>query len=126
MVTNVGPACVNGDSFRLFGGPVTGSFSTISLPALQGGLGWTNKMAVDGSLGVIQTVSLSPASLTFQAGGGVLALSWPADHTGWHLQAQTNVTSASWWDVSGSNATNCWAVPITTTNQDMFFRLVYP
>ena len=126
MVTNVGPACVNGDSFRLFGGPVTGSFSTISLPALQSGLGWTNKMAVDGSLGVIQTVSLSPASLTFQAGDGVLALSWPADHTGWHLQAQTNVMSASWWDISGSNATNYWAVPITTTNQDMFFRLVYP
>ena len=57
-------------------------------------------------------------------------LSWPADHLGWRLQAQTNdVTAglnANWFDVAYSSATNQMTLPVSTANGSVFFRLVYP
>jgi alpha-galactosidase len=125
-VTNLGPALADGDSFKLFNETGTASFANINLPILQNGLGWTNKLAVDGSIAVIQSVSLNPANLVAQSNDGNLTLSWPADHIGWHLQSQTNSLGTNWWDVIGSEATNSWTVPISATNQSVFCRLIYP
>jgi hypothetical protein len=63
--------------------------------------------------------------------GNQLVLSWPFDHTGWQLQAQTNpvtvgITAANWFSVANSTATDQITVPITLTNGCVFYRLMYP
>lgn len=65
--------------------------------------------------------------------GGNLQLSWPADHKGWRLQAQTNslatglnAASGAWTTVAGSTATNQVSLPINPVNGNVFFRLIYP
>jgi Concanavalin A-like lectin/glucanases superfamily/Immunoglobulin domain/Immunoglobulin I-set domain len=64
-----------------------------------------------------------------QGTGYQLTLSWPADHTGWTLQAQTNSLAVgintNWVDVSGSGATNQVTVPLASTNGCVFYRLIY-
>jgi hypothetical protein len=61
---------------------------------------------------------------------GQLQFSWPADHTGWQLQSQTNdLTSGlgtNWVNVASSTQTNQMTVPLNSTNDSVFFRLVRP
>ncbi len=61
---------------------------------------------------------------------GQLQFSWPADHTGWQLQAQTNnLTSGlgtNWVNISSSAQTNQVAMPVDKANGAVFFRLVRP
>ena len=55
-ITNPGPPLIAGDAFILFSkAPTTGSFSSISLPALGSGLLWQNNLAIDGTLSVVTT-----------------------------------------------------------------------
>lgn len=74
-------------------------------------------------------VNSSPVNIVSSILGGSLTLSWPADHTGWTLQAQTNTPnaglSANWVNVPGSQSVNQMAVPINTSNGSVFYRLVY-
>lgn len=76
--------------------------------------------------------SLAPVSLVYSNanGGSGLAVSWPQDHTGWYLQAQTNKTSvglgANWVTLPGSANTNQYILPIDLTNGCVFLRLEYP
>jgi autotransporter-associated beta strand protein len=62
--------------------------------------------------------------------GAKLTLSWPANHTGWRLEVQTNSLATGlgmdWFTVTGSAATNQMALPIDALNGSVFFRLVYP
>src|SRR6185503_21283071 len=55
VLSNLGPtALAAGDNFKLFDATnFAGSFSTITFPPLGPGLGWTNKLALDGSLQVV-------------------------------------------------------------------------
>jgi autotransporter-associated beta strand protein len=56
-----------------------------------------------------------------------LYVDWPADHTGWRLQAQTNSLGANWVDVPGNWAiTDQWFAPVSPGNGSVFYRLVYP
>jgi hypothetical protein len=77
-----------------------------------------------------QPVSSSPATITFGISGNQLYLNWPSDHTGWRLESQTNnlVTGlgTNWTTVTGSTATNQISFPISTGNDSVFFRLIYP
>jgi xyloglucan-specific exo-beta-1,4-glucanase len=61
---------------------------------------------------------------------GQLQFSWPADHTGWQLQSQTNnLTSGlgtNWVNVPASIQTNQMTVPLNSTNGSVFFRLARP
>ena len=56
------------------------------------------------------TVNTNPTNILFSAANSQLTLSWPADHTGWQLQAQTNKLSVgintNWVNVSGTTGTN--------------------
>jgi hypothetical protein len=74
--------------------------------------------------------SLTPANVAFNVGGGQLQLNWPADHTGWRLQSQTNASgvglSTNWTTVPASTNASQYSVPIASTNGNVFFRLVYP
>lgn len=77
----------------------------------------------------ISLINTSPTNILFSASGGNLTLSWPEDHTGWTLQAQTNDMSAglgtNWMDVPNSSTTNQTTVPINPTNGSVFYRLIY-
>ncbi|HWI57707.1 MAG TPA: sugar-binding protein, partial [Bacillota bacterium] len=72
----------------------------------------------------------TPASLVAVAGGQLLDLSWPADHSGWQLQSQTNPPGAglgtNWVSVPGSASTNRLLLPLAPTNGSSFFRLAWP
>jgi len=64
------------------------------------------------------------------SGGTNLTLSWPADHTGWRIQVQTNALNkgigTNWVTLTGSAATNQVNIRIATTNGSVFFRMIYP
>lgn len=82
------------------------------------------------SLTVTNGVNTSPTNIVFSTSGSQLTLSWPADHTGWMLQAQTNNLSTgigtNWSDVIGSTTNDQVIIPVNPTNGSVFYRLVYP
>jgi hypothetical protein len=75
------------------------------------------------------TVNPNPTNIVFSAASNQLTLSWPADHIGWQLQAQTNGLSVglstNWVNVGGTTVTNKLVIPINLTNGTVFYRLMY-
>jgi hypothetical protein len=75
-------------------------------------------------------VAATAPGMSMAHNSGQLTLGWPADHTGWLLQAQTNRLNTglgtNWVTVSDSDTNNQAAIPIGTTNGSVFFRLVHP
>jgi hypothetical protein len=129
-VTNLGPPLQTGDTFKLFSVPV-GGFATVTLPALSTGSIWQNRLAVDGTIKVVARAFTNATALAVQwTSTNTLVLSWPSDHTGWRLQAQTNSLNAgigaNWVEVAGASLTNQISIPLSTANDSVFFRLVYP
>jgi len=61
---------------------------------------------------------------------GSLQLSWPPDHIGWSLQAQTNSPEdglgTNWVTITDSSLTNQVIIPIDVTNSPVFYRMSYP
>ncbi len=122
-----------GDVFQLFPSGTTG-FSAKNLQtndvANNVKYTWTDTISSNGRI-TVATVSTSvnpnPRNIVFGASGTNLTLSWPADHTGWTLQAQTNPAGqglgTNWVNVSGSTGTNQIIGPIVPTNGSVFFRL---
>lgn len=125
-VNNLGPALQPGDVFWLFNQPVTG-FAAMNLPVLSDGNAWLNNIVADGSLRVVSTNAVK-----LIAGGTAnqITLSWPADHTGWRLQVQTNDLASglntNWFEVANAAKTNLLSVPFSPGVGTVFFRLVYP
>lgn len=74
--------------------------------------------------------SSAPVTLDLTHSVSQLHLSWPADHTGWVLQAQTNDLatglSTNWSVVFTSSQTNQVTMPLTPANSAVFFRLMRP
>ncbi len=125
IVSNLGPALVTGDTFFLFSQAVTnGNLIAITAPA---NVTFTNNLAVNGSISVLSAEATNPTNITAVVSGGQLTLSWPADHTGWFLQSQTNSLAAglktNWVDVAGSSATNQVIFTINPTNGAVFYRM---
>jgi fibronectin-binding autotransporter adhesin len=127
------PALTESDSFHLFNAAGGYSFGfTNIVPATPGsGLAWdTNTLATDGILRIMATapvVNPNPTNLVTSVSGTNLTVSWPADHTGWRLQAQTNAgLSTNWVDVDGSTLTNQILLPIDPANGSVFLRMIYP
>jgi autotransporter-associated beta strand protein len=133
-VTNLGAtALAVGDSFKLFSQPLTGGGALTVVGQPGAGLGWTNHLAVDGSIAVVPAMALNPTNLTYSVSGSTLTISWPADHIGWILQSQTNslgtgLTSPgnTWFDVAGSSASNTSVFTINPANPTVFYRLRAP
>jgi hypothetical protein len=75
-------------------------------------------------------IATNSTNIFFSTSGGMLTLSWPADHTGWKLQSQTNGLGrglgTNWSDVTGSTLTNSLSLPLNSTNGSVFYRLAYP
>jgi len=130
-VSNIGSTnFIAGDTFTLFSTPISGAFITVTLPTLPGtNIFWTNNLAVNGTIAVVAavTVNPNPTNITASVSGGTLTLSWPQDHTGWTLQAQTNTLGVglgtNWVNVPGSTATNAVSVPVNANNGAVFYRL---
>jgi hypothetical protein len=75
-------------------------------------------------------VNPTPAAIITSVSGNHLTLTWPADHTGWTLQAQTNALNASlspnnWHDVAGSTATNQAVITISPASPTVFYRMKF-
>jgi autotransporter-associated beta strand protein len=131
-LTNLAGTLAAGDSFKMFtAGTYSGAFARL-LPATPGtGLVWnTNTLSTDGILRVATPVNTAPTNITAVVSGSQLNLSWPADHTGWRLQVQTNSASVglrtNWSDVAGSTTVNNVSVTINPVNGCVFYRLIYP
>jgi autotransporter-associated beta strand protein len=129
-VTNLGAALVVGDSFTLFSQPV---INGNALTVTGGGVNWTNRLALDGSikvLSLISSVNTGSTNITATVSGNTLTLSWPADHTGWRLQVQTNTLgtglNTNWSTVAGSTSVNTTNITINPANGSVFYRMVYP
>ncbi len=129
-VTNLGTALVAGDSFKLFSKPVTGGSVLI---IAGGGMNWTNKLAIDGSiqaLSVFSSLATYPTNITASVSGSTLTITWPATHLGWILQSQTNTIGSglqtNWVDVGGSASLTTTPININSANPTVFFRLRHP
>jgi len=126
-----GTALAAGDAIKLYGCSLgTGAFAAIT-PATPGtGLLWDTSTLTSGVLTVIPAVNTVSTNITTVVTGSTLALSWPADHTGWRLQVQTNGLATglntNWSDVSGSTTTNLINVTLDALNGAVFYRMVYP
>ncbi len=133
-LTNLGPALVAGNTFKVFSQAIPGAGTLTLQPASPGtGLSWTNNLAVDGTIGVVASLSTSPVTLTAVQSANSLTLSWPADHTGWRLLVQTanlaNGVSSNtndWTTVSGSTGVDTVTITLDPTKPAEFYRLVYP
>jgi autotransporter-associated beta strand protein len=126
-VTNLGPALVQGDTFTLFNKAMSNG---AALNITGGQVAWDNKLAIDGTIAVLgPLVNINPTNIVSSTSGGVLTLSWPADHIGWRLQVQTNSLSVgittNWFDLAGTSTTNSVNITIST-NGTVFYRLIYP
>ena len=152
VITNISatPFAI-GQEFKLFGSqPTNGTFSpslfslntTNAYPVMSpaqpaSGMAWDlGRVIFEGIISITNgpvILPTSPTNITFSASGGVLNMSWPADYTGWLLQTQTNALAVgltpatnTWFNVSGSDATNSVAISIDPTQPTVFYRLVYP
>jgi hypothetical protein len=116
-----------GSTYRfLTAGSLSGVFPVTNFPS--GPSGMTLEYAADGV--TLRVINLQPTSLTAAVADGRLQLTWPQDHTGWRLEAQTNAPASglgtNWFDVPGSPLTNQLSVPINAANGSVFLRLIYP
>jgi fibronectin-binding autotransporter adhesin len=114
-------------------GGITGSGGfTLSLPP-----GITANLVTNGGntialnvTSIASPINTNPTNITISVSGGNLTLSWPADHTGWRLQVQTNSLnvglSTNWFTVANSTNVNSVVVPINPANASVFYQLIYP
>lgn len=129
--TSDSTALVNGDTFQLFSvtGTFAGNFSGVS-GSPGAGLAYSFN-PTNGILSVVtQTVASNPTNITFVVSGSTLSLSWPADHQGWVLQAQTNTLgsglSGNWVDIAGSASVTSVNITLDPTKPTVFYRLRRP
>lgn len=124
-VTNLAGALAGGQSYQLFYATNhTGNFSAIA-GSPGAGLDWKFNTAS----GVLTIYSTVPTNMTAAVSGGQLQLSWPVDHLGWILQAQTNALTVglgtNWVSIPGSAAATQFTAPLDAGNPSVFYRLVY-
>ena len=132
----MGPGLQVGDTFQLFPGANT-SFTSIILqtndPVNNLKYTWNNNVANNGQISVATVTYLinpTPTNIvTRLSGASGLVLSWPADHTGWTLQVQTNNLSTgistNWVSVPGSAAVDAITNSMIRTNVSVFYRLFF-
>ena len=122
-VDNLGGRLANGDTFKLFNAPaLSGSFSQVTLPLLEPGQIWINKLSTDGTL-VVMDIVLTPKMLP----GGFWQFTWDPQLNGRvRLQAQTNALdvglSDNWVDYPNGDFNGVLHTP-DPNSPSVFFRL---
>jgi len=134
FATNLSGTLTNGQTFPIFSAAAhTGNFTNI-VGAPGTGLVWAFN-PTNGVLSVALGVNTNATNITYSldATGTHLALSWPADHLGWSLEAQTNSLtvgilsgSTNWYKIAGTASVTSTNLAINPTNATVFFRMVYP
>ena len=129
-VSNLGGVYAINDSFKLFSAQsYQGSFAATNLPNISPlAFVWT---PTNGTLTVVNGVNLTPTNIVTVVSGNQLIMSWPADHTGWLLQAQTNSLSTglntnNWSTITGTDSNNSYTNTINPANPTVFYRLYHP
>jgi fibronectin-binding autotransporter adhesin len=128
-ISNLGPALVAGDTFKLLnGGTLSGGSGLTISPAPGAGLFWTNQLAVNGSITVVSSLPNTPTNITASVSGGQLTLSWPQSYTGWLLQSNSISLTVpnDWFTVPGSASTNKVIYTVDTSKTNVFYRLLHP
>ena len=131
-ISNISGTLNVGDSFTVFSAASkSGNFASVT-GSPGAGKAWSFNPAT-GVLSVILGVNTTPTNITAVVTGTNYSLSWPADHIGWRLVAQTNhlvsgisANTNDWGTVSGSAATNQVIMTINPALPAEFYRLVYP
>src|SRR5262249_51261218 len=103
-VNNVGPALAVGNRFVLFSQPVTGGES---LTVSGGGAGWTNKLAVGGSIQVLSTAVPQPriTAIGMSAGSIVFSGTNGSPNGAYQVLSTTNLTiPLSSWGTAASGS----------------------
>lgn len=81
-------------------------------------------------LSVFSPVNLTPTNITATVTGSQLVLAWPADHTGWYLQAQTNSLASGlgtgWVTIPNTDLNNSYTNTIDATKPTVFYRMYHP
>jgi rhamnogalacturonan endolyase len=116
VVTNLGGALTNGDSFQLFSAAnFAGTFSSLNLPALATNLFWnTNLLLASGTLSVASYQRPVIAQLMIDGGNLIIAGTGGIPVWNYYVLASTNLASPNWtaiatnqFDASGNfNFTN--------------------
>jgi len=131
-LTNIGvPALANGDIFQLFSQPVFGGSSLAINPPTPGtGLVWTNQLALNGTIGVLSTVTMAanPTNLSYGVSSGVLTVTWPQDHQGWLLQSNSVnlAVPTDWYDISNTATGTNYSITLNPAQANVFYRLRHP
>jgi fibronectin-binding autotransporter adhesin len=103
-VSNIGPTGLTlGDRFKLFdAGAYAGSFTQLSLPSLGAGLGWTNRLLADGSIGVVATRLPRVATITLSGTNVVITGTNGTANSPYTVLTSTNVVLAlsNWTSVA--------------------------
>jgi hypothetical protein len=125
-VTNQAGTLALGNTFTLFTpGTSASNFSSIS-GSPGSGLAYS---FANGVLSVVKGSATNPTNITYSVSGNVLALSWPTDHLGWTLQAQTNSSavgiSTNWVNVPNSASVTSTNITINPQSPTVFYRLMY-
>ena len=129
IITNGSSALAAGDAFKLFSaGNFSGNFATVAGSA-GAGLGYYFDPA-SGVLKVVSDVFNNPTNITATVAGGVMTISWPANHLGWILQCQTNSLNAglglTWFDLPGTATSTQTMINLDPANPSVFYRLRHP
>ena len=77
--------------------------------------------------GFVPPVNSTPTNIAISLSRGAVTLSWPADHTGWSLQGQTNSggIGTNWVTIPNTALTNVYTSALYTNSGGVFYRLVY-
>ncbi len=86
-------------------------------------------LSVTSSVATLNVVNTTPAPVSWGVSGDALNFTWPADHTGWRLEVQTNaagIAAGPWYTWPNSANVNSVSIPIDPASPPVFYRLVYP
>jgi hypothetical protein len=131
--TNTAAVLASGTSSDM--APLSANLSVADVPSSWNGnilsLVVTNAYGTNISLVMLTVgnpINPSRTNIVVTTTNNNLYLTWPADHTGWTLQTQTNGLSVglstNWVDVAGSASTNQNVVPINPANGSVFYRMI--
>jgi len=128
LVTNLAGTLAAGDTFKF----VTAGSSSGDFARVNGYAGPGKVWHFNPANGVLSIVNMAtyPTNLTATVSGKSIVISWPSDHQGWTLQAQTNALTkglgTNWVNIAGTAGVTVFTNTVVSPNSAVFYRMVYP